>query len=126
MLWASVGAFQVIASWADLKGLSFFRHKAAGYAFGISTITAAFIWFFVTDKHISPHETAQLGDQFVFSVAGVVFAILLTAIVSSVVKLRTFQHRPNSIENGKGIETFRNKTVFQVIRDELQRGTEEK
>ena len=116
---------QVIASWSELKGLSFFRYRLVGYVFGVLVIVAAFCWFFITDRHVAPHPMAKMGEQLAASIIGAGVAIVLTLVISSFIKFRTFEGGEGCIEGEKGLDTLRKKTFFQAVRDGLQRGTEE-
>ena len=121
MFLSSLGVLQIIASWSGLKGLSFFRYPITGYLVGTAMILGAFIWFFGPNRHYAPNPTAQMGEQFVFSAGGVLIAILITLLVSSVLKFRVLEYDPVSCEEERGVEVFKTATLFHVIRNELGR-----
>lgn len=119
MFWCAMGTFQIIASWAYLQGLSFFRNTpVAGYAFGALNIIAAFIWFF-SSIDIGEHGAkGQHYEQFVSVVLGVGSAALLTGVISSLTGIG-LHRQPDENPPASGLESFRNQTLYGLIRDYL-------
>lgn len=126
MFWSSVGALQVIASWANLEGLSFFFHRATGYIFGVGSATAVIVWFFAADKHAQPHVSPQLGEQFSAYVAGVLVALVFTFVVSSLVKFRKLRPIQGSVDKPQGVELLKRMTWFRAVRHSLRKASEER
>lgn len=110
-----MGTFQIIASWASLYGLSFFRKAPViGYAFGALNIVAAFIWFF-SSIDIGEHGAkGQHYEQFVSVILGVGSAAILTGIISSLTSIglaRQTDDRPSA----SGLEFFQTQTLFSLM-----------
>jgi len=126
MFWTSLGLFQIIASWAQLEGLSFFTHRTVGYVFGAGNVIAAFCWFFITVEIGSAGPGGQHDDQFISFTLGGGGALVFTWIVSSIVKSRSLRQSKCSSEIGDGIDAFRRMTFFQVVRHSLGRNEEER
>jgi hypothetical protein len=126
MFWSSVGTLQVIASWADLEGISFFFHRVAGYIFGVGITIAIIIWFFAADKHTRPYVSPQLGEQFGAYVAGVLVALVFTLVVSSLIKFRKLRPIQGSVDKPQGVESLKRMTWFQAVRHSLRRASEER
>ncbi|MDY6835876.1 MAG: hypothetical protein SVY53_13865 [Chloroflexota bacterium] len=121
MFWSTFGTLQIIASWADLKGISFFWQPVSGYAFGILTTLLSFFWFFATDSHVAPNPTARTGEQLVFSALGLLLAAAITFIISSIVKFRMTDDLAHySDEHYNGISAFRKMTFFQAIKHQTR------
>ncbi len=120
MAWCAFGTFQIVASWASLNGLSLFNYRIAGYVFGSINIAAAFCWFFSTIEIGENGAKGQHYEQIVSVIAGVGLAALVTGIVSSIIKCRSFDG-PESNTNVFGLEVFKNHTLFQLINQYLNR-----
>ncbi len=134
MVWESIllvfllglGTFQVIASWADFKGISFFKHRIVGYVFGIALIIGAFAWFFISVKVGEGGPKGQHDDQALSTVLGGAAALLITLILPSVVKFsyhypyiyfpRTPEQNEDLNDSLEGIEVFKRMTFIEVIR----------
>lgn len=119
MLWASLGTLQIIASHAHLKGISLFNRGNLGYIFGTLNVIASFYWFFSTVEISEGGPKGQHDDQFLSFVIGIGSAILITWILSSVVKFKWQRKGINSDNDSCGIEVFRERTFFQVVSKRL-------
>ena len=119
MLLVCVGAFQIIGSWAQLKGLSFFDRKYVGYAFGVSMILAAFIWFFGTVEFSEGGPKGQHDDQFLSFTLGLFGALFFTLILTSIIRFGSKYAADDEVSGNDGIEFFREQTFFQVLSRDL-------
>ena len=126
MFWASMGTFQIISAWARLDGLSFFPHRSAGYIFGTANIVGSFCWFFLTVELGEGGPKGQHDDQFVSFFTGIGSAILLTLILSSLLKFKSTDSSLNSNDENCGLDHFREKTLFQIARQCYQKNKEDK
>ena len=119
MFWLSMGTLQVIASYARLNGLSFFRYHLTGYIFGTANIVASFYWFFKTVELTEGGPKGFHDDQFLSFFLGIGSAILLTSILSSLIKFRLNKRCQRLVGsndiNSSGIEVFTEKTLLQVL-----------
>ncbi len=114
---SSIGVLQIAAAYAKLEGLSFFKRAFAGYILGTLLIGGTFAWFFTVHNHNMP-TVVQGWQQFGLSSAGIATAFLLTAAISSLIKLRAFPHR----EAGEGgVEELRRCTYFQALAQSWRR-----
>ncbi len=113
MFWCALGTFQMIAAWASLRGLSFFNQKIAGYIFGCANIVAAFCWFFTTIEIGENGAKGQHYEQIVSVVLGVASAALITAIISSIIRFKSFD-KQISCEK-QGLEVFKEMTLYRLI-----------
>ena len=113
-----MGTFQIIASWADIRGLSFFSKPAVGYTFGALNILAAFCWFFTTIEIGESGAKGQHYEQIVAVLVGVSSAGLLTGLLASIIRFRLSR----TLEDGdQGIEVFKKVTLFQLARRYLSK-----
>lgn len=123
MVWESIllvfllvlGTFQVIASWADLKGISFFKHRIVGYIFGVALIIGAFAWFFIYVKVGEGGPKGQHDDQALSTVLGGGLGLLVTGFLPSIFKCREYPKRTESVNSPGGIEVFKQMTLLQAI-----------
>ncbi len=115
MFCISLGSVQIAASWADLKGMSFFRYEIAGYVFGALMVIGSFIWFFATVDFGEGGPKGQHDDQAVSVVLGGGSALLITLVLPSLMRLGSFC-QPNEDElSVDGLEAFKENTLFQLI-----------
>ena len=123
MVWESIllvfllalGTFQIIASWADLKGISFFKHRIVGYVFGVALVVGAFAWFFLDVKVGEGGPKGQHDDQALSTVLGGGLALLATGFLPSILKYREFSKQTESVNSSEGIEVFKQMTLLQAI-----------
>ena len=108
---ASVGTLQIAASYAQLRGLSFFNRSIAGYISGSLTVVLAFWWFFASEKRVG-HCIIEGFEQFQLLIAGVATAIIVTITLASIIKSRKL---PCCGSEETGLESLKYITHFQVI-----------
>jgi len=113
MFWCAMGTFQAIASWAAIRGLSFFNKPFLGYGFGVLNILAAFCWFFTTIEIGESGAKGQHYEQIVAVLLGVASAGLVTGLLASVIRFRLSD---TSEDHDHGIEVFKKMTLFQLAR----------
>lgn len=116
MLWMCLGAYQVIASWTNLRGMSFFGHPFLGYLFGAGMILGSFVWFFMTVEFYEGGPEGQHDEQFVSFALGGVGALLLTWGGASLRKAGPLHVGNGEKGSPEGIEAFRNRTFVQIVR----------
>jgi len=115
MFWCAMGTFQMIASWASLYGLSFFRKvPVIGYAFGAANIVAAFIWFFSSIDIGENGARGQHYEQFVSVVLGVGSAALVTGVISSLINIG-LSRQPEENPPASGLESFQTRTLLSLM-----------
>ena len=125
MVWESIllvfllglGTFQVIASWADFKGISFFNHRIVGCVFGVVLIIGAFAWFFIAVKVGEGGPKGQHDDQALSTLIGGGLTLLLTWFISSIIKYKSIGQSRETDQNPGGVETFKYMTFLQAIRN---------
>jgi phosphate/sulfate permease len=107
-----VGVIQLAAVYNNFCCLLFFPVKILSLIFGIIAVGMALTgFFFWYDLNSIIIEGSQQTGSFVASAA---VAIIFTLILSSLVNHRRF----NSVKPGQdGLDTLRQKTFFQVIRN---------
>jgi len=110
-----LGTFQVIASWADFKGISFFKHRIVGCVFGVVLIISAFAWFFIAVKVGEGGPKGQHDDQALSTLIGGGLVLLLTGFVPSIIKYRSYRKHHESADSSEGIEVFKQMTLLQAI-----------
>ena len=121
MLWMCVGTFQLIASRADLKGMSFFKERSWGYLFGVAMLIGSFWWFFATVELTEGGPKGQHDDQFLSFSLGISGALLGTWLLSSLIRRGSVREYENDVSADSGIEVFRGETFFGVLRRHLRR-----
>jgi energy-coupling factor transporter transmembrane protein EcfT len=114
---SSIGVLQIAAAYAKLEGLFFFKRAFVGYIFGVLLIGGTFTWFFTVHSYNMP-TVVEGWQQFGLFLAGIVAAFLLTATISSLIKLRAFPHR--EADEG-GIEELKGCTYFQALAQSWRR-----
>ena len=116
MFCISLGTVQIAASWADLKGISFFKYDIAGYVFGALLVIGSFVWFFATVKFGEGGPKGQHDDQALSVVLGGGSALLVTFALPSLMRLGSFR-QPNKDELiADGLEALKGNTLFELIR----------
>jgi hypothetical protein len=116
---SSIGVLQIAAACAKLEGLFFFKRAFAGYIFGTLFIGGAFSWFFTIHNHNMP-TVVQGWQQFGLFLAGIATAFLLTAAISSLIKLRAFSNR-EADEGEGGVEELKRCTYFRALAQSWRR-----
>ena len=110
-----IGVLQLIAAWMRLDGLSFFTRRYVGYIFAAAITCFGYGWFFRVDRNLPDYAGGMSGPQlFYILIIAFAAAIILTLIVSSVVKVRW--SGPSPQEDEKGIDALKRMTYFQAIK----------
>ena len=141
---ASLGVLQIAASYANLRGLSFFTRPIWGYIFGSLAVAGGFSWFYtVANPNPEVASAITLGDIFrygwsnpypdkglimgegesvFFFLLAIVCALLITIVVSSIVKSGIPPRTPERMneEAPKGLEALKDMTLFQAITTSLR------
>lgn len=144
---ASLGILQIAASYTNLEGLSFFSRTARGYIFGALSIVGGFSWFYtVGNRHpdisyeittsdlfrygwsISVPDGTELvmgeGEYVIVFLLAVGCALLITIMLSSIVKFRILSRTPEDMSEKaeEGLEALKYMTFFQAITRNLRNG----
>ena len=144
---ASLGVLQIAVSYANLRGLSFFKRPIWGYIFGSLAIAGGFSWFYIVGNphpevgyaitvsdifrygfsNPLPPGTGLIlgaGESVFFFLVAVVCALLTTIIISSIVKFRISTRTPEdkNEEALEGLEALKGMTFFQAITRNLRNG----
>ena len=108
------GILQIVATKNGLYGLRIFADKRKGYVLGTAVFLGAFIWFFGSgNRNIEGHITGVQGlQQFELVLAGTVASILSTAIIVSVLHLKT---KSQNKSQEFGLEQIREITYLQAF-----------
>jgi amino acid transporter len=123
---AFFGVLQIVAAYAELRGLSFFKTAISGYIFGILIIGVAFSWFFGVGGHIqnvpvagTEYKIARVegSGQWGLSCAAVVIAFLLTIVISFLTKRRALSRSSEE----EGVDALKDATYLELIRRKLRR-----
>jgi len=104
-----LGMMQIAVTYAQLRGLSFFRRPLWSYTLGALLIIGSFIWFFSSGDRAQPTRL-EGGGQFALFFGGMVAAFIVTAVISSVIHHRTCSH-----VQGRGLEALKDATYFKII-----------
>ncbi|MDY6916993.1 MAG: hypothetical protein SVP26_03465 [Chloroflexota bacterium] len=117
----SVGVLQLVVAWRRLDGLSLFlRRRYLAYALSVLLIAAAYWLFFRHPRNIPDYAGGLAGAQlFIYTIAGIVAAVLATLIVSSALNARWSTPDPAGVE--KGINALKRMTYFQALRRSFQK-----
>ena len=110
VLVVSLGLLQIAAAYAGLKGLSFFRRPILDHIFGLIAIIGGFWFFYGTEyRNVRSLEGSQ---QFAYYLAGVVAAVFLTLVLSSLIN---FGLR-DSLEKGeRGLEALKKTNYLRAL-----------
>lgn len=112
---AVIGMMQIIAARWELRGISFFRNKKWGYAFGAVTIVGVFIWFFGFTSLNLKEPTFDTPPQLLWLAVSVVLALLVTFGLSSIINRRFTLNAGSDKTQIDGIEALKQKTYWQSI-----------
>ncbi len=109
---AVVGVLQLVASYNDLRGVSFFSQKIYGYLFAAFTVGPVLARLFTWNSR-NPTGVIEGREQFSFFLLALVTAIGFTLVVSSLLKNRRLR---GSYVQHDGLEVLREATFFQALR----------
>lgn len=111
---AVIGMLQLIATRWQIHGISFFRNKVWGYAFGTVAIAAVFIWFFRFTGLDLAQPTFDTPPQLFWLSVSTFLAVVVTMTVSSIVNRKM----ASDIEDGErdgGLEALKRQTYWRAI-----------
>jgi len=111
----SLGVLQLAAAWRRLGGLSlFFRRRCLGYIFAVVIIGAGY-WLFFSEPRDIPDYAGGLGgsQQFIYTLAGIAIASLLTFSVSSALNARWGRSGTGDEE---GLDALKRMTYLQAVK----------
>jgi hypothetical protein len=120
---ATVGVLQLIAARRRLRGISFFRSKRWGYAFGAVAIVGAFTWFFGFTGLNLTKPTFDTPPQLIWLTLSVVCGTLVTLGISSLINKRMAQpDKEDAAQEEDGIEVLKRKSYWKAIARYFDRG----
>ena len=117
MFIASFGVLQLVAAFAHLKGLLFFRKTVIAYIIALLLIGGAFGWFFGWDNRLEEkimHTGLEGRQQFLNFNLAALAALVFTLIVSSVANSRGLI-RPKEEEEAQGLGSLKQMSYFKAI-----------
>jgi magnesium-transporting ATPase (P-type) len=114
VLIAVIGMLQLIATRWQIRGISFFRNKGWGYAFGIIAIAAVFIWFFRFTGLKLAQPTFDTPPQLFWLSISTFLAVAVTLAISSIVNRKLAPHSEGD-DRDEGIEALKRKTYWRAI-----------
>ncbi len=143
---ASLGVLQIAASYANLRGLSFFNRPTWGYILGLLMVAGGFCWFYtMANPHPDVAYAITLVDIFrygwsnpkpagvglimgeaeclFFFLLAALCAFVTTTLISSIVKSR--QTVGEMEEGASGLEALRGMTLYQALTRHRNRGDKE-
>lgn len=115
---AVIGMLQLIAARWELRGISFFRKKTWGYAFGAVAIGAVFIWFFRFTGLDLAQPTFDTPPQLLWLALSTFLAVAVTIAISSIVNRKRMPSP--SDDDDEGIDTLRRQTYWRAISQRLK------
>lgn len=111
---AVIGMLQLIATRWQIRGISFFRNKGWGYAFGTVAIAAVFIWFFRFTGLDLAQPTFDTPPQLFWLSLSTFLAVVFTLGLSSIVNRKLVA--PGDDDDGdEGLEALKRKTYWRAI-----------
>lgn len=121
---ASIGVLQLIATVTQRKGLLFFNRKALAYLFSFLAIGGSFGWFFgwgdpmdMAMRQTGDAAMRQTGlegaQQFLYFNMAVFAALVVTLIVSSLLKAR-WKGQPKG--SSQGLDALKERSYFQAVK----------
>jgi hypothetical protein len=103
---------QLVASYNELRGVSFFSRKVYGYLFAAFTVGPVLARFFTWNSR-NPTGIVEGREQFSFFLLALVAAIGFTLVASSL--LNNGRLRGSYVQRD-GLEALRETTFFQALR----------
>ena len=118
--WGFFGVLQIAASHSRLYGLQLFPAGWKGYSAGSIITAGAFLWFFASgNRTIEGHISGVQGaEQFELILGGVVAAIAFTAILVSLLRIKSKAVKETS---GFSLEQVRKMTYFEIVMKLIRR-----
>ena len=115
---STIGAIQIAAHIANLRGLLILRRPIASLLLGIGILTGSIFWFFLSENR-NINDTAgglDANSQAVGFFLGALIGTILTIVISSII------NRDLKISNvGKnidGLDSLREQNYYLAIKDE--------
>lgn len=113
----SMATIQAASSYSGLSGVTLFPKRAFNYIFS-AVVAVPCLAILLTWNWYKPTGVVEGAEQFYLFMAGIVCAIGLTMVVSSLVNHRRF--KGNQEESKTGFEALRTKTFFQAFNQRLR------
>ena len=124
----SFGVYQIVANYAKLNGLCFFKQPIIQYIFGLLAIFGAFGWFF-TSKERNFQHTVEGAQQLGLFLGAILASYMVTAILAFIIQARvnTKNEDPSKQKQYEmGMETLKTKTLFGGIASSLKKNRKDK
>lgn len=112
IVFLSMSTIQAASSFGRINGITFFQKQLHNYLLS-ATVAVPCLAILITWNWHNPVGIIEGAEQFYLFMAGIISAIGLTMILSSLVNHRRFKN--NLMEPGNGFEALRDKTFFQAI-----------
>lgn len=113
----SVSTIQAASSYSGLSGVTFFQKRALNYICSF-LIAAPCLAILLTWNWHKPTGVIEGAEQFYLFMAGIVSAIGLTMVISSLVNHKRFKN--DQEELATGFEALRSRTFFQALNMRLR------
>ena len=108
----SMSAIQIASSYSGINGIVFFQRRTCNYIvsaiFALPCMAVLITWNWHKDVGV-----IEGAEQFYLFMAGILSAIILTLLASSLVNHKRFKNKPTDQENG--FEALKNNTFYQAI-----------
>ena len=111
---AVTGMLQLIATRWQIHGISFFRSKGWGYAFGVIAIATVFVWFFRFTGLNLAQPTFDTPPQLFWLSVSTFLAVVVTMAVSSILNRKMASHIEDD-EKDEGLEALKRKSYWRSI-----------
>ncbi len=120
---ATIGVLQLSAARWRLRGISFFRSKRWGYAFGAVALVGAFTWFFGFTGLDLTKPTFDTPPQLAWLTLSVACGILATLGISSLINRRMAPpDKEDAALEEEGLEALKRKSYLKAITRYFVRG----
>ena len=107
---ANLGILQLATAYAGIKGLTFFNRPLFCYLLAAALIAGGFLQFFLIGGY-TPRTIIEGPTQFGCLIGGCAAAIVVTILISSLVRLRM----AHSEGQGIGLEALKRTTYLRLI-----------
>ena len=108
----SISTIQAASSFGKINGVTFFSRPVFNYLFSAAMAIPCLV-ILLTWNWYKPTGIVEGAEQFYLFMAGIVSAIVLTLILSSLINHRRFKNDKSELTNG--FEALRTKTFFQAL-----------
>ncbi|MDD2252330.1 MAG: hypothetical protein WCS74_03105 [Dehalococcoidales bacterium] len=113
----SMSTIQIAASYSGLHGITLFQKRLFNYFFSC-VIAVPCLAILLTWNWHKPTGVIEGAEQFYLFMAGIVSAIGLTMVISSLINHKRFKN--NQEELVSGFEALRTRTFFQALNGRLR------